>query len=171
MKKIELQEIKSDIVKFVDDTTEKVKELSISEFKTIVEQSGLDIVQVGMSENIPIVKLVDYSKILFDKKKKEKEQAKKQRENRVEIKEIRITPGIAEHDMEIKAKSIDKFLRDGSRVALRVTYRGREMRHVSSGIQLLNKLLSFVTEPYEVFKGAVIENNKVNMMITTRKRG
>ena len=89
---------------------------------------------------------MDYSKYKFEKNKKEKEARKKQRQHQVDIKEIKFRPKIEEHDYNVKLKHIRRFLTDGDKVKIVIRYRGREMMFISSGTELLEKVIKDVED-------------------------
>ena len=101
----------------------------------MAEEQELDLVKISPNAVPPVCKIMDYRKFCFDQKKKEKEARKNQRV--VEIKEIRMSPGIDTNDFNTKMKNAQKFLKDGNRVKVTVRFRGREMAHTNIGEKLL----------------------------------
>ena len=101
----------------------------------LASSQDLDLVKISPTANPPVCKIMDYGKFRFDQMKKEKESRKNQRV--VEIKEIRMSPGIDTNDLNTKMKSACKFLKEGNRVKVSVRFRGREMAHTNIGEQLL----------------------------------
>ncbi len=101
----------------------------------MAEEQELDLVKISPNAVPPVCKIMDYGKFRFDQLKREKEAKKNQRV--VEIKEIRMSPGIDTNDFNTKMHSAMKFLKDGNRVKVTVRFRGREMAHTDIGEQLL----------------------------------
>ena len=101
----------------------------------MAEEQELDLVKISPNAVPPVCKIMDYRKFCFDQKKREKEAKKNQRV--VEIKEIRMSPGIDTNDLNTKVKNAMKFLNDGNRVKVSVRFRGREMAHTNIGEKLL----------------------------------
>ncbi len=101
----------------------------------MAEEQELDLVKISPNAVPPVCKIMDYGKFRFDQLKREKEAKKNQRV--VEIKEIRMSPGIDTNDFNTKMRSAMKFLKDGNRVKVTVRFRGREMAHTDIGEQLL----------------------------------
>ena len=95
----------------------------------IAEENELDLVKIAPGSNPPVCKIMDYGKFRFEQTKKEKEAKKNQRV--IEIKEIRMSPGIDTNDFNTKLRNGQKFLSDGDRVKVSVRFRGREMAHSS----------------------------------------
>lgn len=109
--------------------------MSAAEALRLAEEQDLDLVKISPNAAPPVCKIMDYRKFCFDQKKKEKEARKNQRV--VEIKEIRMSPGIDTNDFNTKMKNAQKFLKEGNRVKVTVRFRGREMAHTNIGEKLL----------------------------------
>ena len=102
-------------------------------------EKKLDIVMVSPNPKMPDCKIMNYGKYKFEQAKKEKEAKKKQKV--LEVKEIRVTPNIEEHDFGFKSKNARKFLQDGNKVKITVRFRGREVNNSKAGEMVLNKLI------------------------------
>ena len=162
-------EIISQQVKLVDNGDNKgVQLISRAEALQLAEKQGLDLVALNDDE-IPVVKIVDYNKFMYEKHKKEKENKKKAKLNSQELKEIRITESIADNDLKTKAKNIDRILKDGDKVKMSIRYRGRSIKNISGGTEKLKKLLSLVTFSYKIDKDIKTEGNTVSMIIAPLK--
>ena len=109
--------------------------VSAQEALAQAEEQELDLVKISPNAVPPVCKIMDYGKFRFDQLKKEKEARKNQRV--VEIKEIRMSPGIDTNDLNVKMRNAMKFLKEGNRVKVTVRFRGREMAHTDIGEQLL----------------------------------
>ena len=109
--------------------------MSSEQALALAEEQDLDLVKISPNADPPVCKIMDYGKFRFDQLKKEKEARKNQRV--VEIKEIRMSPGIDTNDFNVKLRSAMKFLREGNRVKVTVRFRGREMAHTNIGEDLL----------------------------------
>ena len=97
----------------------------------MAEEQELDLVKISPNAVPPVCKIMDYGKFRFDQLKREKEAKKNQRV--VEIKEIRMSPGIDTNDFNTKMRNALKFLKEGNRVKVTVRFRGREMAHTEIG--------------------------------------
>lgn len=102
---------------------------------------GLDLVVISDKATPPIAKVLDANKYFYEQKRKEKDAAKRQRENRVDIKEVQFRPNIGDHDLEIKTKQISKFLERGDKVKCMVRYRGRENANKQTGFEILERVV------------------------------
>ena len=133
------EQIRASKVQVIDEQGEKRGVMSIHDALDLAYDKKLDLVLVAPNAEIPVCKIMNYGKYKFEQSKKEKEAKKKQKT--FEIKEIRITPNIEQHDFEFKLKNAQKFIEDGNKVKITVRFRGREMNYVKLGEQVLNKFI------------------------------
>ena len=115
----------------------------------------------------PVCKLMDYSKYQFDQKKKEKEARKKQKT--MEVKEVRLSPNIGDHDFEVKRKNAQKFLEDGNKVKISVRFRGREMTHTDIGREVLLKFAEGISDYGTVDKAPKMEGRSMVMFLAPKR--
>jgi translation initiation factor IF-3 len=116
----------------------------IQEALRIAQEQELDLVEISPNADPPVVKIIDYKKFLYEKKKKEKEMKANAKQS--EVKEIRFTPGTDDHDFDFKAKHAEKFLRDGNKVKCYVQFRGRAIMFQDRGQILLLKFAERLAE-------------------------
>ena len=121
----------------------------------IADERGLDLVKISPQATPPVCKLMNYGKYRFEQSKREKEARKNQ--HVVEIKEIRMSPGIDVGDFNTKLKNAQKFLTEGNRVKVSVRFRGREMAHTEIGRELLKKFAEQCAEVATMDKAAKLE--------------
>ena len=133
----------------------------------IAEQQGLDLIVITETADPPVAKILDASKFFYEKKRQEKEAAKKQRESRVEVKEIQFRPGIGDHDFETKLKNIERFLNKGAKVRCLVRYKGRQNANKEIGFEILER----VFETLENIEWEQQPNLNGNRLIGVLKRG
>jgi len=112
--------------------------LSIREALNAADDAGYDLVEISPEANPPVCKIIDYGKLKYQQQKKKNEAKKKQKT--IEVKEIKIRPGIEKHDYEVKIRALSKFILNGNKVKVTMRFRGREMEHKDLGFELLNKL-------------------------------
>lgn len=110
------------------------------------QKRGLDLIVITESASPPVAKILDANKYFYEQKRREKETAKRQRESRIEVKEIQFRPGIGDHDFETKLKNIERFLSKGNKVKLMVRYRGRENANKQIGFEVLNRVYEALDE-------------------------
>ena len=111
---------------------------------TMAKGAGLDLVEISPDANPPVCKVMDFSKFLYEKDKQDKENRKKQRSGI--IKEIRVNPRIASHDLETKIKHIEQFLKEHNKVRVTVVFRGRENQHRNLGEEILSAVRDHLSE-------------------------
>ena len=132
----------------------------------IAEGKDLDLVKIAPGSNPPVCKIMDYGKFRFEQTKKEKEARKNQRI--IEIKEIRMSPGIGENDFNTKLKNGQKFLLDGDRLKVTVRFRGREMAHTNIGEQLLTNFAAQCAEIATMDKNPKMEGRNMFMFLSPK---
>jgi len=160
------EQIRAKEVQIIDDEGKKVGPISIQEALDMAYDKKLDLVLVAPNNDIPICKLMNYGKYKFEQAKREKEAKKKQKT--FELKEIRITPNIEEHDFEFKCKNAKKFIEDGNKVKVTVRFRGRELNYVKLGEEVLNKFIENLSEIATPEKKPILEGK--NMFIILAKK-
>lgn len=123
------------------------------------QEDNLDLVLVSPNATPVVCKIMNYGKYKFEQSKKEKEAKKKQKT--LELKEIRVTPNIEEHDFEFKAKNARKFLTDGNKVKITVRFRGREVNNSQAGENVLRKFIEKLEEVSVVEKEPKLEGRNM----------
>ena len=146
------EEIRDKELRLIGNGGDQLGIMSAEEALRIADEQGLDLVKISPQANPPVCKLMDYGKYRFEQSKREKEARKNQ--HVVEIKEIRMSPGIDVGDFNVKLKNAQKFLADGDRVKVSVRFRGREMAHTDIGKKLLDRFAEQCAEVANVEKGA-----------------
>lgn len=131
------EEIRDKEVRLVGEDGAQLGIMSAQEALDKAIEHGLDLVKISPTATPPVCKLMDYGKYKFEQQKREKEARKNQ--HVVEIKEVRMSPGIDVNDFNVKLRNAQKFLADGNRVKVSVRFRGREMAHTDIGKDLLLK--------------------------------
>lgn len=123
------------------------------------EEQDLDLVLVAPNNNPPVCKIMNYGKYKFEQAKREKEAKKKQKA--LEIKEIRVTPNIEEHDFSFKCKNVRKFIQDGNKVKITVRFRGREVNNSRAGEVVLEKFITDLGDIATVEKRPKLEGRNM----------
>ena len=140
--------------------------MSAEEALNIADEQGLDLVKISPQAVPPVCKLMDYGKYKFEQGKREKEARKNQ--HVVEIKEIRMSPGIDIGDFNTKLKNAQKFIADGNRVKVSVRFRGREMAHTEIGRDLLERFAEQCAEVASLDKAAKLEGRNMSMFLSPK---
>ena len=159
-------QIKEKEVQLIGVNGEKIGVVSIEKALELAEENNIDLVLVAPNSKPVVCKLMNYGKYKFEQAKKEKESRKNQKA--VELKEIRVTPNIGEHDFEFKCKNAKAFLESGNKVKFTVRFRGRELNNVKAGETVLNKFAEQLSEISTVEKKPFLEG-KTMFIILTKK--
>ena len=142
------QNIRAEKVRLVDADGEMAGVVSVPEALRMAEEAGLDLVEVSPNADPPVCKILDYGKYKYEQQKKAAEARKKQKT--VDVKEVKIRPGIEKHDYEVKMRNARRFLEGGDKVKVTMRFRGREMAHQDIGLGVLRKMkeeLADVSKP------------------------
>ena len=141
--------------------------MSAKEAQTIANNKNLDLVMISPNANPPVCKIMDYGKYKYEQSRKEKEAKKKQKV--VNIKEVRLRPGIEANDLNTKANQAIKFLKKGDKVKVELRFRGRELGHKDIGKEVMLKFIDIVKEFGEPTKAPAFEGNNMVVMIDPKK--
>ena len=141
--------------------------MSAKEAQTIANNKNLDLVMISPNANPPVCKIMDYGKYKYEQSRKEKESKKKQKV--VNIKEVRLRPGIEANDLNTKANQAIKFLKKGDKVKVELRFRGRELGHKDIGKEVMLKFIDIVKEFGEPTKAPAFEGNNLVVMIDPKK--
>ena len=133
----------------------------------MAEEQDLDLVLVAPNANPPVCKLMNYGKYKFEQAKKEKEARKNQKV--AEIKEIRASTNIGDHDFEFKSKNARKFLESGNKVKISLRFRGRELNNMKIGESVLNKFVEDLSDIATVEKKPLLEGKTMFVILTKNK--
>ena len=140
--------------------------MSTAEALRIAEQRGLDLVLIAPQAAPPVCRIMDYGKFRFEQQKCEKDQRKNQKI--VELKEIRLSLNIGEHDFATKVGHAVRFLSGGDKVKASIRFRGREMAHASLGNVTMDKFAQALAENAVVEKPAKIEGRSMTMVLAPK---
>lgn len=130
----------------------------------MAEDRNLDLVEVAPAANPPVCRLLDYSKFLYEKTRRDRDARKAQKQ--IEVKEIRLKPKIAEHDVLVKANQARKFLAEGDKVRLRVRFRGREITHQDIARDLLDRVCAMMSDVAIIEQVPEMEGTTMMMVLT-----
>ncbi|NLG27801.1 MAG: translation initiation factor IF-3 [Chloroflexi bacterium] len=131
-------EIRVREVRLIDETGKQLGIYPIREALRLAEDHGVDLVEIAPNAKPPVCRLLDYSKFIYERNKREREARRTQKQ--IDIKEIRLRPKTAEHDMLTKVRQAREFLSEGAKVRVRIRFRGREVTHQEIARDLLAKM-------------------------------
>jgi translation initiation factor IF-3 len=130
----------------------------------MAQDRNVDLVEVAPTAVPPVCRLLDYGKYRFEQDKKDREARKNQKV--ALLKEVRMGPATDEHDLEFKAKSIQKFIEEGDKVKVTVRFRGRQMAHPQLGRQVLDTVVEKLQGVAAVERAPLVEGRTMSMILT-----
>jgi translation initiation factor IF-3 len=142
------QEIRAPQVRLIDENKEQVGIVPISKALSIAREKELDLVAISPDAKPPVCRLLDYGKYLYSLQKKAHEQQKAQR--KIHVKEIKFTPVIGDHDVEVKLKKIKQFLDDGDKVKVTIWLKGRQKRRPEMLDEMTDKIMNILVDFAEI---------------------
>jgi len=160
------EEIHDKEVRLISATGEQLGVLPLNEAMDKAIEQDLDLVKISPTAVPPVCKLMNYGKYRFEQTKREKEAKKNQ--HIVEIKEVRMSPGIDVNDFNVKLRNAQKFLGEGNRVKVTVRFRGRQMAHTDIGRQLLFKFAEDCIEMAVMDKDPKLDGRHMNMFLSPK---
>ncbi len=155
--------IKAKQVRLIDENANMLGIVTLNEALSRAEAVGLDLVEFSSQADTPVCKILDYGKYRYETEKKAREAKKKQKV--VIIKEIKLRPHIAAGDLAVKIRKIKEFLKEGNKVKIILTFRGREIVHDEIGQSLLQNVIDQVREEAKVELPQKKEGRQVVMII------
>lgn len=147
----------------IDETGKQLGVYPTREALRVAEDRGLDLVEVSPNANPPVCRLLNYSKYMYERSRRDREARKAQKQ--AEIKEIRLRPKIAEHDVMVKLKLARRFLGEGSKVRVRVRFRGREITHKEIASELLAKVAEQMSDVAVIEQRPAMEGRTMLMVL------
>ncbi|MAF98718.1 MAG: translation initiation factor IF-3 [Micavibrio sp.] len=158
------EDIRADEVRVIDSEGEMLGVMSVPDALKRAEEEGLDLVEVSPNATPPVCKILDYGKYKYEQQKKAAEARKNQKT--VDVKEVKIRPGIEEHDYQVKLKNARKFLEKGDKVKVTMRFRGREMAHQDIGMDLLKRMIEEVSDVGKVDLQPKLEGRQMIMVLS-----
>ena len=160
------EQIEAEKIRVVNADGEMVGVISKEEGIEIAFEAGLDLVEVSPNADPPVCKVLDYGKYKYEAQKKANEARKKQKV--IDVKEIKMRPGIDEHDYQVKMRSVRRFLDEGDKVKMTIRFRGREMAHQDLGMKVLDRVREDVDELAKVEQFPKSEGRLMTMVIAPK---
>ena len=160
------EQIEAEKVRVVNADGEMVGVISKEEGIEIAFEAGLDLVEVSPNADPPVCKVLNYGKYKYEAQKKANEARKKQKV--IDVKEIKMRPGIDEHDYQVKMRSVRRFLDEGDKVKMTIRFRGREMAHQELGMKVLDRVREDVDELAKVEQFPKSEGRLMTMVIAPK---
>ena len=161
------EEIRDKEVRLIDENGEQRGIMSAAEAYDLAVEAGLDLVKIAPNAVPPVCRIMDYGKFRFEQAKKLKEARKNQ--NIVDIKEVKLSVGIGDHDYDFKLRAAIKFLSDGDKVKASIRFRGREMSHMANSKHILDDFAEKLADVASVDKPAKVEGRSLVMFLTEKR--
>ncbi len=161
------EEIRDKEVRLIGPDGEQLGIVSNSQAQAMADEKNLDLVKIAPQAKPPVCKIMDYGKHKFELAKREKENRKNQKV--IDLKEVRLTPNIDNHDFQTKLNQAIKFLNSGAKVKVSVRFRGREITHSTLGRELLERFRDEVSEVGSSDKDIKLEGRNMAMILSPKK--
>jgi translation initiation factor IF-3 len=160
------RDIRAVQVQLIDATGKNQGVVNLTDAQRQAEEAGLDLVEIVPNATPPVCKILDFGKYRFLEQKKSSEARKRQKV--VEIKEIKLRPGIDDHDYDVKMRSVRRFFEEGDKVKVTLRFRGREMAHQDIGFQLLQRVKAETAPIAKVEAEPSMEGRQMIMVLAPR---
>lgn len=159
-------QIKDKELRVIGDDGTQLGIMSNKDAQDLADFKNLDLVKISPNAKPPVCRIMDYSKYKFDKTKKEKEARKKQKV--VSVKELRLSPNIDKHDVQVKVKKAIEFLKNGDKVKISIKLRGRELGHTDIATNIMQNFAEQVSEFGSIDKAPKLESKFMSMFLTPK---
>lgn len=140
--------------------------MSLGEALKKAQEQGLDLIEIAADAKPPVVKIIDFQKFKYLEDKKEKEARKHTKQT--ELKEVRFSPFIGEHDLQTGLKKVKEFLKDGHLVKISIVFTGRQMAHQEFGPKLLERIMAQIDAEKE--RPERMEGRRLNTIVRGTKK-
>jgi translation initiation factor IF-3 len=156
-------EINAREVRLIDADGEPIGVVNIRDALARAADAGLDLVEIAAQAEPPVCKLLDYGKFKYEEQKKKAEARKKQKV--IEVKEVKFRPNIEENDFQVKLRNVRRFLEEGNKVKVFLTFRGREMTHQEIGVKVMDRLRDLIAEEGKIEQFPKLEGRHMIMVV------
>jgi translation initiation factor IF-3 len=160
------EKIRAREVRLIDVDGTQVGVVPLKEALQRAQDANLDLVSVAPNAKPPVCRIMDYGKYKFEQQKREREARKKQKV--INIKEVRFTPNIEEHDYYTKMRNVQKFLSKGDKVKCTIRFRGRQITHAELGRDLLDRLAQDVANVGVIEKKPSMDGRSMIMFLAPK---
>ena len=160
------REIRAQRVRLINELGEMVGVLDVREAEEMAVEAGLDLIEISPNADPPVCKIGDYGKFKYEAQKKANEARKKQKV--IEVKEIKLRPGIDDHDYDVKMRQMRQFLEEGDKVKVTLRFRGREMAHQDLGVKVLERVRDELADLSKIETYPRLEGRQMVMVLTTK---
>ena len=160
------EQIRDREVRLIDENGEQLGIMSTGKALDLADERGLDLVRIVPNAVPPVCKIMNYGKYKFEQAKREKEAKKNQKV--VELKEVRLSPTIEDHDINVRVKNTVKFLSQGDKVKVSIRFRGRQLSHTEVGQKVMECFLEKLGDVYVVERRPMMEGRMMIMVLAPK---
>jgi translation initiation factor IF-3 len=160
------EEITSPRVRLVDERGEMIGVVTRHDALTRAMEAGLDLVEVAANADPPVCKILDFGKFKYEEQKRKAEARKKQKI--IEVKEIKLRPGIDDHDYDVKMRAMLKFIEEGDKVKVTMRFRGRELAHQDLGMNVLMRVRDDLDKVAKIEQIPRMEGRQMTMVMSPK---
>ncbi len=162
------EQIRDKEIRLIGEHGEQLGIMPSKDAFKIAQDANLDLVKIAPNAEPPVCRIIDYSKFRYEQRRKEKENKKKQQKTG-ETKEIQLTPGIADNDLNTKAGQARKFIAKGNKVKVELRFRGREMAHQQGGMETLMSFCQKLEDVASIDKPPKMEGRNLVVILAEKK--
>jgi len=160
------EDIRSPQIRMIDADGENIGVVSITRGLELAQEAGLDLVEISPNSDPPVCKILDLGKLKYENQKRKNEARKKQKT--IDVKEVKMRPGIETHDYEVKMRNMVRFLGEGDKVKVTLRFRGREMAHQELGMRVLDRVRGDLDEIAKIEQFPKMEGRQMIMVMAPR---
>ena len=161
------EEIRDREVRVIDQNGEQLGIMLTRAALELAEEKQLDLVKIAPTAKPPVCKIMDYGKYRFEQSKREREIRKNQKV--IDIKEVRLSATIEDHDIEVKFKAATKFLKDGDKVKVSIRFRGRQISHSEIGLEVMQDFAERLKDIAVVERRPLTEGRNMTMVLAPKE--
>ncbi len=161
------EEIRDREVRVIDQNGEQLGIMLTRAALELAEEKQLDLVKIAPTAKPPVCKIMDYGKYRFEQSKREREIRKNQKV--IDIKEVRLSATIEDHDVEVKFKAATKFLKDGDKVKVSIRFRGRQISHSEIGLEVMKDFAERLQDIAIVERRPLTEGRNMTMVLAPKE--
>ena len=153
-------------VRCIDDEGKQLGVIETADALALAARKGLDLVEIAPNQRPPVARIMDFGKYKYELKKKE--QASKKKQHQVQVKEVRVRPKIAEHDVQVKVRKARGFLEHGDKVQVNCLFRGREMVHKDVAQRVLMRVFELLEDVAKIERQPHMDGRRMIMLLTKK---
>ena len=161
------EEIRDREVRVIDQNGEQLGIMSTPAAQALADERQLDLVKIAPQAKPPVCKIMDYGKYRFEQSKREREMRKNQKV--IVIKEVQLSATIEEHDIDVKFRAAQKFLKDGNKVKVSIRFRGRQIAHSEIGLDVMKDFAERCKDIAVVERKPIMEGRNMTMILAPKE--